>query len=164
VDKPTATGTLTHEQQLCEARRLLRMPHPAEQDEDDVVRALWRIDFRDRLFSDTRKFRSKQGRRTARSLAKAIMRARARGDVPVPSFLAYHRYVATEPPGVPKRADAFKKRLALWQAFALLDERGRSCVASRGGDWCRLGAILYGDPTADLLPQARALLRILKAP
>jgi hypothetical protein len=149
---------MTHDEQLRAARHFLGLPHPAA--DDDVSKALRYIELRNQAFRATKQRHSKPMKRAARSLLQAMVRARKAG-LPMPAeefFLRYH-YIATTPSGKPKRADGFKQRLALQQAFWLLDDRNRPCVASGKGDWCKLAAILLGypKPTAVLLSQARQL-------
>jgi hypothetical protein len=148
---------MTREQQLREARRFLGLPHPA--DKDEVTGALRYIEFRDRAFLATKKRHSKPAKPAARGLAKAILRAQ-RAGLPMPAewvslFYLYQHVGITR--SAPKRAEGFKQRLALQQAYWLLSDRKRPCEASLNGEWCRLAAILLGypKPTAGLLSQAR---------
>jgi hypothetical protein len=149
---------MTREDQLREARRFLGLPHPA--DDDDVSKALRYIEFRNQAFLAAKKRHSKPAKRVARSLAQAIWRGQ-RAGLPMPQEWAslFHLYqdIGTTRSGAPKRADGFKKRLALQQAFWLLNDRNRPCVAGRNCDWCKLGAILYGNPRAEMLSQCREL-------
>jgi hypothetical protein len=167
---------MTRAQQLREARRFLGLPHSAA--DDDVSRALQYIDFRDQAFRATKQRHSKPMKRAARSFAQAWVRAQKAGlPMPPSSYwflyaelagrtdikteLLYSRGDFNDPGaallGTPKRADGFKKRLALQAAFRLLSDRDRPCRASRNGAWCKLAAILYGQPKADMLAQARQL-------
>jgi hypothetical protein len=57
--------------------------------------------------------------------------------------------LADQPSGHPKRS-ATKQRLAATEAYHLLRYYDRSVNTTRGGKWCDLSAILYGDPLADL--------------
>jgi hypothetical protein len=150
---------MTREQRLLEARSFLGLPHPA--DWDEISEALDYIEFRDEVFRKTRQRYSKPAKRAAHSLAQAMLRARRVG-LPVLSqwtslILCYHD-IAT-PTRKPKRAEGFKQRLALQQAYWLLSDRGLPCEASQNGDWCKFAAILLGypKPTAGLLSQARRL-------
>jgi hypothetical protein len=173
---------MTREDQLREARHFLGLPHPA--DKDDVSNALQYIEFRNQVFRATKQRHSKPMKRAARSLLHAMTRARKAG-LPMPqdlrhaigatprdlrasvdvvrdtatSFLLWYYYIATTPSGAPTRADGFKQRLALQQAFWLLSDRDRPCVAGRKADWCKLAATLLGypKPTAGLVSQARLL-------
>jgi hypothetical protein len=149
---------MTREDQLHEARHFLGLPHPANN--DDVSKALRYIEFRNQAFLAAKKRHSKPAKRVARSLAQAIWRGQ-RAGLPMPQEWAplFHLYqdIGTTRSGAPKRADGFKKRLALQQAFWLLNDRSRPCVANRNGDWCKLAAILYGNPKADMLSQCRKL-------
>jgi hypothetical protein len=72
--------------------------------------------------------------------------------------------VVSHTPGKPKRAEGFKPRLALQQAFWLLNDRNRPCTASLKSDWCTLAAILLGIPqvTPGLVSQARQLRAAFK--
>jgi hypothetical protein len=54
-----------------------------------------------------------------------------------------------KPSGQPKRA-ATKQRLAAREARGLLMRYGHKVSVTRGGKWCELAAILYGDEMADL--------------
>ncbi len=54
-----------------------------------------------------------------------------------------------KPAGPPKRAE-HKKRLAAEHARWLLWHFGHRVSATRGGPWCKLAAILYGDPSENL--------------
>jgi hypothetical protein len=151
---------MTREDQLREARHFLGLPHPA--DKDDVSDALQYIEFRNQAFLVAKKRHSKPAKRVARSLAQAIWRGQ-RAGLPMPHqwALLFHLYqdIGTTRSGPPKRTDGFKQRLALQQAFWLLSDRGRPCVAGSKGEWCKLAAILLGypKPTAGLLSQARQL-------
>jgi hypothetical protein len=49
----------------------------------------------------------------------------------------------------PKR-DGFRKRLAVDRAYYLLCGYGYEPITTRTGQWCRLAAILCGDPDANL--------------
>jgi hypothetical protein len=172
------------DEQLRAARFFLGLPHPA--DDDDVAKALHYIEFLNQLFLATKKRNAKPAKRAARSLAQAILRGQ-RAGLPMPrewaSLFYLYRDMGTtrselrrlargredevarrallfrEPP---KRADGYRQRLGLQQAFWLLSDRNRPCMASLNGDWCRLAAILLGypKPTTGLLSQARQL-RIL---
>jgi hypothetical protein len=151
---------LAREQQLRAARQFLGLPHPA--DNDEVTKALRYIESRDRTFLAIKKRYSKPAKRAARSLAYAILRGQSAG-LPMPPewvslFYAY-QHIGTTRSGPPKRADGFRQRLGLQQAFWLLSDRGRPCMASLEGEWCKLAAILLGypKPTAGLLSQARRL-------
>jgi hypothetical protein len=58
------------------------------------------------------------------------------------------------------RLNALKKRLAVAGAYQLLQKYGSKRVtATKGGKFCRLAALLYGDPEADLINQCRAYIR-----
>ena len=57
------------------------------------------------------------------------------------------------------RTNARKKRLAVGEASWLMDRYGGRAVATKGSDFCRLAALLYGDAKADLTNQCRAYLR-----
>jgi hypothetical protein len=73
-------------------------------------------------------------------------------------------HLVSHTPGKPKRAEGFKHRLALQQAFWLLNDRNRRCTASPASDWCKLAAILLGIPqvTPGLVSQARQLRAAFK--
>jgi hypothetical protein len=150
---------MTRKDQLREARRFLGLPHPAG--DDEISKALRYIELRNQANLATKERHSKPAKRVAVSLAQAIWRAQRVG-LPMPQewaslFYLYRDIGATR--SAPKRTDGLKKRLALQQAFWLLNDRKRPCVASRNGDWCKLAAILLGypKPTASLLSQARQL-------
>lgn len=151
---------MTRKQQLRVARRFLGLPHPAV--DDDVSEAFRYIEFRNQAFLAAKKPHSKPAKRVARSLAQAIWRGQ-RAGLPMPQEWAslFHLYqdIGTTRSGPPKRTDGFKQRLALQQAFWLLSDRGRPCVAGSKGEWCKLAAILLGyqKPTTSLLSQARRL-------
>jgi hypothetical protein len=150
---------MTREDQLRAARRFLALPHPAAAD-DDVSKALRYIELRNQAFRATKQRRSKRGKRAAGSLLQAMVRARKAGlPTPAEEFFLWYHDIATTPSGIPKRADGFKQRLALQQAFWLLNDRSRPCIAGSKGEWCKLAAILLGypKPTAGLLSQARQL-------
>jgi hypothetical protein len=152
---------MTREGQLRRARHFLGLPHPAV--DDDVSKVLRYIEFRDQAFRATKQRHSKPMKRAARSLLQALGRGHKAGlPVPASSYLLWYHHIATAPSGPPKRADGFKKRLALQGAFWLLSDRNQPCLASRNGDWCKLAAILYGDPKADMLPQCRALRTLFR--
>jgi hypothetical protein len=70
---------------------------------------------------------------------------------------ASDRY-AKEPSGKPERS-AYKKRLAAEEAMWLLRKYGLDVVTTKGGDFCRLAALLYGKPQADLQRHCRAALQ-----
>jgi hypothetical protein len=147
---------MTREDQLREARHFLGLPHRAA--DDDVSGALRYIEFRNQAFRATKQRHSKPMKRAARSLLQAIVRAHKAGLLmPESSFPLWCHYIATASSGPPRRTDGIKKRLALQQAFWLLNDRNRPCAASRNGDWCKLAAILYGNPKADMLSQCREL-------
>ena len=55
--------------------------------------------------------------------------------------------------------NAFKKRLAAEEAVWLLRKYGVDLTSSKEGAFCKLGALLYGKPQADLQRQCRAALR-----
>jgi hypothetical protein len=58
------------------------------------------------------------------------------------------------------RLNALKKRLAVAEAYELLQKYGSERVtAAKGGKFCRLAALLYGDPKADLINQCKAYIR-----
>jgi hypothetical protein len=154
---------MTREQQLREARRLLSLPHPAA--DDDVTKALQYIEFRNHAFLATKRRLSKPIKRAAHSFSKAMARASKAGLAEPPSsWFLICRDVATATSGPPKRADGVRKRFALHQAYHLLNDRNRPCLASRNGDWCRLAAILYGNPKADMLSQCRQIRKIMLGP
>jgi hypothetical protein len=148
---------MTRIEQLREARRFLGLPHPAG--DDEISKALRYIELRNQAHLATKERHSKPAKRVAVSLAQAIWRAQ-RAGLPMPQewaslFYLYRDIGATR--SAPKRTDGLKKRLALQQAFWLLNDRNRPCVASRNGDWCKLAAILYGDLKADMLSHCRQL-------
>jgi hypothetical protein len=156
---------MTRERQLRRARHFLGLPHPAA--DDDVSKALRYIELRDKVFRATKSRHSKPTKRAARSLAHAILRGQ-RAGLPMPvewaSLFLMYQHIGTTRSGPPKRTDGFKKRLALQQAFWLLNDRNRPCVASRNGDWCKLAAILFGNPKADMLSHCRVLRAIRLEP
>jgi hypothetical protein len=56
--------------------------------------------------------------------------------------------------------NALKKRLAVAEAHQLLRKYSSTRVtATKGGKFCRLAALLYGDPKADLINQCKAYIR-----
>jgi hypothetical protein len=64
------------------------------------------------------------------------------------------------------RLNALKKRLAVAEAYQLLQKYGRredrvlpSITAAQGGKFCRLAALLYGKPKANLRNQCKAYIR-----
>jgi hypothetical protein len=58
------------------------------------------------------------------------------------------------------RLNALKKRLAVAEAYKLLEKYGSKRVtATKGGKFCGLAALLYGDPKADLINQCKAYIR-----
>jgi hypothetical protein len=148
---------MTRKDQLREARRFLGLPHPAA--DDEVSKALRYIEFQNQACQAVKKRHSKPAKRAARSLAQAIWRGQRAGLPMLPEWASllhlYQDIGTTRSP--PARTDGFKKRLAVQQAGWLLGDRNRPCVASRNGDWCKLAAILYGDPKADMLSQCRQL-------
>jgi hypothetical protein len=151
---------MTRIEQLREARRFLGLPHPA--DDDHVTKALQYIESRNQAFQATKKRHSKPAKRVAISLAQAISRGQ-RAGLPMPqewaSLFHLYQHIGATRSGPPKRTDGFKQRLALQQAFWLLSDRGRPCVAGSKSEWCRLAAILLGypKPTASLLSHCRQL-------
>jgi hypothetical protein len=153
---------MTREEQLCEARSLLGLPHPVD-DDDDVTVALRLIEFRDRNFRATRRRYSQPAKRLARTLAPTMERALKVGLPVLPGWagavIAY-RAIAVERGDRPKRAEGFRSRLALQQAYFLLEDRGRPADLTLDGDWLKLTAILLGHsgPTPGLLSRARQLL------
>jgi hypothetical protein len=57
--------------------------------------------------------------------------------------------------------NALKKRLAVAEAHQLLQKYGsRRVTATKNGEFCRLAALLYGDPKADLINQCKAYIRV----
>jgi hypothetical protein len=150
---------MTREDQLREARHFLGLSHPAA--DDDVSKALRYIEFRDQAFQATKQRHSKPMKRAARSLLRAMVRAQ-RAGLAIPDYLLWYHHMATASLGPPKRADGLKKRLALQGAFWLLNDRNRPCFANRNGDWCKLAAILYGDPKADMLSHCRELRALFR--
>jgi hypothetical protein len=68
------------------------------------------------------------------------------------------------------RLNALKKRLAVAEAYQLLKDygparrrRGRdlpSITATKGGKFCSLAALLYGEPKTDLTNQCKAYIRV----
>jgi len=159
-----ADATMTRKEQLRRARRARRflgLPHPA--DSDGVSFALRYIESREQTFQATKRRHSKPAKRAARTLVQALMRGR-RAGLPMPaewpSLVNVYQHIATAKSGQPKRAEGFKARLALQQAYWLLTDRNRPCYASRTSEWCKLAAILLGMPKAapGLVSQARQLL------
>jgi hypothetical protein len=66
------------------------------------------------------------------------------------------------PSGKLKRTNAEAKRLAVREANSLMRDYGEPGAArdtTKGSTFCRLAALLYGDPKADLHNQCRAALR-----
>lgn len=57
------------------------------------------------------------------------------------------------------RTNAYKKRLAVGDAYRLMTSYGGRAVATKDSNFCRLAALLYGDPKADLHNQCRSFLR-----
>jgi hypothetical protein len=58
------------------------------------------------------------------------------------------------------RLNALKKRLAVAEAYQLLQKYGSKRVtATKGSKFCRVAALLYGDPEADLINQCKAYVR-----
>jgi hypothetical protein len=58
------------------------------------------------------------------------------------------------------RLNALKKRLAVAEAYQLLQKYGSERVtATKGGKFCKLAALLYGDPEVDLINQCKAYIR-----
>jgi hypothetical protein len=157
-----AGSTMTREDQLRAARRLLGLPHPAEV--DDVTKALRDIEFRSKNFLATKKRYSKPMKRAADSFAQGWVRAHKAGlPLPPSSWLLYYQEMAAaegylgKPGWKPKRAEGFKERFALEQALWLLSERNRPCVAGPKSEWCKLAAILLGMPkvSSGLVSQAQ---------
>jgi hypothetical protein len=128
--------------------------------DDEVSKALRYIELRKLAFRATKKRQTKAAKRAARSLADALVRGQ-RAGLPTPrGWLQVYRRLESEKSGAPKRAEGLPARLALQQAYWLLNDRNRPCHASLNGDWCKLAAILLGQPkaTAGLVLQARQLL------
>jgi hypothetical protein len=146
--------------QLHAARRLLGLPLDPAGADDEVSAALRYITLRKLAFRATKKRQTKAAKRAARSLADALVRGQRVG-LPTPrGWLHVYRRLATEKSEVPKRAEGLPARLALQQAYWLLNDRNRPCHASHNGDWCKLAAILLGHSRATdgLVVQARRLL------
>lgn len=154
-----AGSAMTREEQLCAARRLLGLPHPA--DVDDVTKALRYIEILNNSFLNIKKRHSKQAKQAAGSLVLALQRAQSAG-LPMPAetpslILLYHYLAITR--STPKRGEGFRQRLGLQQAHWLLGDRNRRCIAGPKSEWCKLAAILLGMPkaTPGLVSQAREL-------
>jgi hypothetical protein len=179
---------MTREDQLREARHFLGLPHPADKDDVSNALQYIEFRnqaFRATKQRHSKPMKRK-ARSLLNALARAHkaglpmpedgpsypsdktsdLHLTRKSFVPNPSrsrvissFLLWYHYIAATPSEKPRRADGFKQRLALQQAFWLLDDRDRPCVASGKGDWCKLAAILLGypKPTAVLLSQARQL-------
>jgi hypothetical protein len=144
------------------ARRLLGLPLDPVGD-DEVSEALRYIALRKLAFRQTKMRQTQPAKRAARDIADALVRGQRVGQL-MPAewrhLIEVYRYLASAIPGPPKRAEGFPTRLALQAAYWLLTDRNRPCEASLSGDWCKLAAILLGQPktTGGLVVQARRLL------
>jgi hypothetical protein len=140
----------------------------------DVEAALWDIglalyieDFYS--FGVTKADKGK-ARQIARALRRVddLVRDFNKRDFPLNRFpfdeLTKWKKVFTKMAGTPSRKttrqNALKKRLAVAEAYQLLKKYGSERVtATKSGKFCRLAALLYGDPKADLINQCRAYKR-----
>jgi hypothetical protein len=72
--------------------------------------------------------------------------------------------IAKTPSGKLTRESAERKRLAVAEAHRLLEKYGAAITPTRGSNFCRLAALLYGDPRANLRNQCRAHRRSPRHP
>jgi hypothetical protein len=115
--------------------------------------------------------RTKEDKGKARKIAKALRRVDdyVRGfnkpNFPLVGFpfkeLRKWKQVFTKmgetPSGKIRQLNALRKRLAAAEAYQLLRKYGLKRIeATKGGKFCRLAALLYGDPQADLINQCKA--------
>jgi hypothetical protein len=140
----------------------------------DVEDSLWDISFALFIENFYAFGRTKADKGQARQIAKALRRVDdlVRGfnkpNFPLVGFpfdeLRKWKHVfakmGEKPSEESTRLNALKKRLAVAEAYQLLQKYGSKRVtATKGGKFCRLTALLYGDPEADLINQCKAHIR-----
>jgi hypothetical protein len=119
--------------------------------------------------------RTKEAKKAAHRLATALRNVEGRySDIlkhfPVRGFprqelwkfrLGFER-MANTPSGKLPRAGAEEKRLAVAAAHNLMRKYGARITATQGSKFCRLAALMYRKPTADLHTQCKAHIRALR--
>jgi hypothetical protein len=162
--------------QLRDARRLLRLPQEPT-DVDDVHEALALIDLDERHWAAGRVEYSKSTKVALRKALAALrrlkeayaqlpdeyVRARALDIYSINWHQLRKHATAFEQDLNAKPKDPFKyvvhrKWLAARVAFQLMHDQGLPTGAEREGKFCKLAAILYGDPKADLYNQCCTVL------
>jgi hypothetical protein len=143
----------------------------------DVEASLWDIGYALFIENFYAFGSTKADKRKARQIAKALRRVLVlvRGfnkpDFPLVSFpfveltkwkRGFGKMEET-PSGKNTRMKSLNKRLAVAEAYHLLQKYGSKRVtATKGGKFCRLAALLHGDPQADLINQCKAYIRAPK--
>ena len=162
--------------QLRDARRLLRLPQEPT-DVDDVHEALALIDLDERHWAAGRVEYSKSTKVALRKALAALrrlkeacaqlpdeyVRARALDIYSINWHQLGKHATAFEQDLNAKPKDPFKyvvhrKWFAARVAFQLMHDQGLPTGAEREGKFCKLAAILYGDPKADLYNQCCTVL------
>jgi hypothetical protein len=166
-----------HAEQVRRAIALI-MPEARWQDacREDVEMAIVELDLDVHQLRSDFHLRTKPAKRAAKRLALALRRVEVvlkdqNHDASVYMFFprtellkwtARCEEIAETPSGKTKRKIAEAKRLAVSKARGLLFKHGASDAAddaTRGSRFCRLAALLYGDPNIELHNQCRVLLR-----
>ena len=163
--------------QLRDARRLLRLPQEPT-DVDDVHEALALIDLDERHWAAGRVVYRKSTKVALRKALAALrrlkeayaqlpdeyVRARALDIYSINWHQLRKHATAFEQDLNAKPKDPFKyvvhrKWFAARVAFQLMHDHGLPTGAEREGKFCKLAAILYGDPKADLYNQCCTVLQ-----
>jgi hypothetical protein len=122
--------------------------------------ALYRERFRALFRTKPQKEKTKQLMRALRRVDDLI-RDFNKTDFPLKGFpldelrkwRSIFENIAKTPSGNITRMNAERKRLAIAEAYKLLERYGKPIMGGRGSKFCKLSALLYGYPGADLSNQ-----------
>jgi hypothetical protein len=164
-------------------RRAVELIEPVEQERDEWCRLDVERAFSDNRFAlyleDFYAFaKTKSQKKAARQLVSALRRV----EIALPKLFNDHRFppqgfpshelkkwrsnftkIAKTPSGKLTRIGAKRKRLAVAEAYKLLQKHSLTRItATKGSKFCQLAALLYGDRKADLTNQCKAHIRALR--